>query len=89
MRTFNFNDTDDLIIAEHRKYMELQMKQNTTTSDATNVDRRKTVFSIKKKRTEDKRFDRENILWRINEEDVHTIRPSIFVRLITQFFHKK
>ena len=99
MRTTNFNDTDDLILAEHRRWAEQEMRK-ASSLPADRLRSRRTegrgtsvrpshsgpVFSMRRREQPDERYDRVNDLWRINESDVVTGRRTIIDKIFTLLY---
>ena len=81
MKYYNFNDTDDLIMAEHRHWMDSKVR-----SDRTRVAMKKPVFRMQKKSPPDPRYDQESDFWRINESDVVTVRPTLIDKMYTLLY---
>lgn len=95
----NFNDTENLIILEHKRYLEEQIQKANvrqvngrshnilTHSDIhTPLHTHNTpTFSIRKKSISDSSYDIINDIYKIKASDIHTTTGNIWFKIINNF----
>ena len=94
----NFNDTENLIILEHKRYLEEQIQKANarqvngrshnlhTSNTITNSHTSNTpTFSIQKKSVSDSSYDIINDTYKIKASDIHITTGNIWFKIINNF----
>ena len=91
----NFNDTENLIILEHKRYLEEQIQKSNarqvngrshTLHTHSNLHTSNTpTFSIRKKSISDSSYDIINDAYRINSSDVYITSRNIWFKIVNNF----